>query len=166
MKYLSHFDGEDREFVFERTAGGLLAHCGGQAYELDLSLVGDGSTFSLLVDGKSYDVVADVDKGRVTVLMLGERYVVDVEDERERAAHAVTHQRPGGKRELNASMPGIVVDVKVEVGAEVEAGQVLVVLEAMKMQNPLCAEAPGRITRVLCKKGAAVAAGALLIEME
>ena len=39
-------------------------------------------------------------------------------------------------------------------------------LEAMKMQNPLCAGAPGKVTRVLCKQGEAVAAGALLVELE
>lgn len=166
MKYLAQFDGEEREFAFERTAAGLLAHCGDKTYHLDLALVGDGSTFSLLVDGKSYDVVADVDGSAVTVQLVGERFVVEVEDERERAAHAVAGNRVSGKRELRASMPGIVVDIKVEVGAEVEEGQALVVLEAMKMQNPLCAEAPGKITRVLCKQGEAVAAGALLVEVE
>jgi pyruvate,orthophosphate dikinase len=65
-----------------------------------------------------------------------------------------------------ASMPGIVNDVKVQVGDVVEEGKTLVVLEAMKMQNPLGAEAAGKITRIVCKKGEAVAAGALLLEME
>lgn len=166
MKYRARLDGEEREFVFERTADGLVARCGDATYALDLALVGDGSTFSLLVDGRSYDIVADVDGTDVAVHMTGERFVVQVEDERERAAHAVAANRASGKRELHASMPGIVVEVKVGPGDEVEEGQALVVLEAMKMQNPLCAEAPGRITRVLCEKGAAVAAGALLVEME
>ena len=74
--------------------------------------------------------------------------------------------KKGGKRELRAAMPGIVADVKVAVGDSAEEGQTLVVLEAMKMQNPLTAEAPGKVTRVLCKKGEAVAAGALLLELE
>ncbi len=166
MKYLTRLDGQEREFVFERTAEGLFARCGEETCAIDLSLVGDGSTFSLLVDGRSYDVVADVDGSTVVVQMTGDRFAVEVEDERERAAHAIAGQRASGKRELHASMPGIVVDIKVEVGTEVEEGQPLVVLEAMKMQNPLCAEAPGKITRVLAKKGEAVAAGALLVEME
>jgi biotin carboxyl carrier protein len=63
-------------------------------------------------------------------------------------------------------MPGIVVEVRIAEGDAVEEGQTLVVLEAMKMQNPLAAEAPGKVTRVVCKKGEAVAAGALLLEIE
>ena len=166
MKYLAQFGSEEREFTFERTAEGLVAHCGDRTFALDLSLVGDGTAFSLLIDGKSYDVVADIDGSAVTLQMVGQRFVVDVEDERERAAHAVAGNKASGHRELRASMPGIVVDVKVEVGAEVGEGDALVVLEAMKMQNPLVAEAKGKVTRVLCKQGEAVAAGALLVELE
>ncbi|MBP8300476.1 MAG: biotin/lipoyl-binding protein [Planctomycetes bacterium] len=166
MKYITKLGGEEREFMIERHGDGLRARCGETVYALDLALVGDGATFSLLVDGRSYDVVADVQREQVLLQMLGERFVVHVEDERERAAHAVAGHKQGGKRELRASMPGIVVDVKVEQGSEVAEGQTLVVLEAMKMQNPLTAETAGKVTRVLCKKGEAVAAGALLLELE
>lgn len=166
MKYVARFDGDEREFVFEQTAAGLIARCGERTYALDLSLVGDGSVFSALIDGQSHDVVADIDGSSVTLQMDGERFVVAVEDERERAAHAVAGNKAHGKRELRASMPGIVVDVKVEAGSEVQEGDALVVLEAMKMQNPLVAEAPGVVTKVHCKRGEAVAAGALLVELE
>lgn len=166
MKYLTRLGGEEREFVIERHGDALTARCGDTTYALDLKLVGDGTTFSLLVDGRSYDVVADIDREEVAIQVVGQRFVVHVEDERERAAHAVSGPKVGGKRELRASMPGIVNDVKVQVGDVVEEGKTLVVLEAMKMQNPLGAETAGKITRIVCKKGEAVAAGALLLEME
>ncbi|MFO1032251.1 MAG: biotin/lipoyl-containing protein [Planctomycetota bacterium] len=166
MKYLTRLGGEEREFVIERHGDALTARCGDTTYALDLRLVGDGSTFSLLVDGRSYDVVADVDREEVSIQVVGQRFVVHVEDERERAAHAVSGPKQGGKRELRASMPGIVIDVKVAVGDQVEEGKTMVVLEAMKMQNPLGAESAGKVTRIVCKKGEAVAAGALLLEME
>lgn len=166
MKYLTRLGGEEREFVIERHGDALTARCGDTTYALDLRLVGDGSTFSLLVDGRSYDVVADVDREEVAIQMVGQRFCVHVEDERERAAHAVSGPKLGGKRELRASMPGIVIDVKVAVGDQVEEGRTMVVLEAMKMQNPLGAETAGKVTRIVCKKGEAVAAGALLLEME
>lgn len=166
MKYLTRLDGVEREFVIERTGGHLVARSGDRTFGLDLALVGDGATFSLLVDGRSYDVVADVDRESVSIQMLGQQFAVHVEDERERAAHQVAGHKQGGKQELRASMPGIVIDVKVAVGDQVDPGRTLVVLEAMKMQNPLAAEAPGKVTRVLCKKGEPVAAGALLVELE
>jgi len=165
VKYVTKLDGEEREFSFERHGDMLRARCGDTVYALDLALVGDGTTFSLLVDGKSYDVVADLQREQVALQMLGERFVVHVEDERERAAHALAGNKQSGRRELRAAMPGIVVDIKVGDGDEVVEGQTLVVLEAMKMQNPLLAEAAGRVSRVLCKKGEAVAAGAVLLEL-
>lgn len=166
MKYFTALDGEQREFVLERHGDRLEARCGDRTYALDLALVGDGATFSLFVDGRSYDVVADVNREEVAVQMLGQRFCVHVEDERERAAHAVAGHKQGGKRELRAAMPGIVIDIRAAAGDVVEEGMTLVVLEAMKMQNPLVAESAGKITRVLCKKGEAVAAGALLVELE
>lgn len=166
MKYLTRLGGEEREFVIERHGDALTARCGDTTYALDLRLVGDGSTFSLLVDGKSFDVVADVDREEVSIQVVGQRFVVHVEDERERAAHAVSGPKQAGKRELRASMPGIVIDVKVAVGDQVEEGKTMVVLEAMKMQNPLGAEVAGKVTRIVCKQGEAVSAGALLLEME
>jgi biotin carboxyl carrier protein len=166
VKYLTRLDGVDREITLERHLGRLVARCGDRTQQLELALVGDGATFSLLVDGRSYDVVADVERETVAVQLLGQRFVVHVEDERERAASAVAGNKAAGKQELRAAMPGIVIDVKAGVGDVVEAGQTLVVLEAMKMQNPLAAEVAGKVTRVLCKKGEAVAAGALLVELE
>ena len=172
MKYYCKVSGQEREFSLTRKGDRLLAVVHGvdggadRELELDVSLVGDGGALSLLVDGKAYDVLADVQREEVTLQMLGERFVVHCEDERERAAHAVAGQKAGGKRELRAAMPGVVVDVKIAEGDEVAEGQTLVVLEAMKMQNPLAAEAAGKVTRVLCKEGEAVAAGALLAELE
>lgn len=166
MKYHCKFDGQEREFTFVRHGERLVGSSGDRHYELDLSLVGDGALFSMLVDGKSYDVLADVQREQVTLQIVGERFVVHCEDDRERAAHAVAGHKQGGKRELRAAMPGIVVDVKVAEGDVVEEGTTLVVLEAMKMQNPLTAETAGKVTRICCKKGEAVANGALLLEME
>lgn len=166
MKYIAKVNGAEREFVIERRGGQLLARCGDRSFALDVALVGDGDTFSLLVDGMSYDVVADVQREQVSLQMVGEAFSVHVEDERERAAHAVAGHKQSGRRELHAAMPGIVVDVKVAVGDVVEEGQTLLVLEAMKMQNPLTAESAGKVTRITCKTGEPVAAGALLLELE
>lgn len=166
MKYTTKFDGDERCFQIERHAGVLTARIGDKTFGLDLALVGDGATFSLFVDGRSYDVVADVQREQVTVQMLGEQFVVHVEDERERAAHAVAGHKKGGKRELRAAMPGIVVDVKVAVGDNAAEGQTLVVLEAMKMQNELASDADGIVDRILVSAGDSVAGGAVLVTLK
>jgi biotin carboxyl carrier protein len=60
-------------------------------------------------------------------------------------------------------MPGTVLEIKVQVGDEVSAGQILVVVEAMKMELPVKAPAPGRIQEVLVNVGDSVAQGKSLV---
>jgi biotin carboxyl carrier protein len=62
-------------------------------------------------------------------------------------------------------MPGTVIAVRVEEGAEVDAGQVLVVLEAMKMENTVAAPVPGRVERVLVTAGQQVQRSETLVEL-
>ena len=69
-------------------------------------------------------------------------------------------------REVHAPMPGLVLRVLVEVGEEVEAGQGVVVLEAMKMENELTAPAAGTVAAVHAAPGDAVAKNELLIEVD
>jgi hypothetical protein len=104
MKYWCKFDGEEREFAFARRGDKLVCTSGDKSYQLDLSLIGDGAMFSMLVDGKSYDVLADVQREQVALQIVGERFVVHVEDDRERAAHAAAGHKASGKRELRAAM--------------------------------------------------------------
>ena len=165
MKYFCQLGDERREFSFVRRDGVLCCRSQDREWPVDLSLVGDGANFSMLMDGLSHDVVAEVEQGSVTVQLHGERFVVKVEDEREQAAHAAADKKGHGRRELRALMPGIVVDVQVAVGDVVEEGQTLVVLEAMKMQNPLAAEGAGTVAKIHVQKGDAVAGGALLVEI-
>ena len=165
MKYYATVNDQEFEFRFERRGDRILAHRGDRTYELDLGMVGDGTAFGLLVDGRSFDLVVDTVSGVSHVQVSGELVQVTVQDERERAASEVAQAKSGGKQDVFAVMPGVVVEVMVSEGEMVEAGQSLLVLEAMKMQNPINAEAPGRVLKVHTEKGAAVAGGALLLEL-
>jgi biotin carboxyl carrier protein len=166
MKYLSRIGDDEREYTFERREDILIARSGDRIVEISLAQVGEGEALSMIIDGESYDIAAVIRGCNVAVQVHGERYEMEVEDERERAAAQVAGNKPSGRRELRASMPGIVVDVQVAVGDQVEEGQTMVVLEAMKMQNPLGAEGAGTVTKLLVKAGETVAAGALLAEIE
>ena len=63
---------------------------------------------------------------------------------------------------VNAPMPGTILDVKVQAGQSVKRGQVLVILEAMKMENEIQAPCDGKITGVNVRKGDSVETAALL----
>ncbi|TVR65147.1 MAG: biotin/lipoyl-binding protein [Gemmatimonadales bacterium] len=67
---------------------------------------------------------------------------------------------------LKAPMPGLVVRVEVEEGQEVQAGDSLIIVEAMKMENELRASAPGVVTRIVAEVGAAVEKDAVLMEFD
>lgn len=68
--------------------------------------------------------------------------------------------------EVTAPLPGIVSDVKVREGEEIEAGTTLVVIEAMKMENPIKTPAAARVTKVHVTKGQEISHGALLVSLE
>lgn len=68
-----------------------------------------------------------------------------------------------GATSVEAPLPGLVLDVKVVPGQPVEEGQVLVILEAMKMENEITADQAGVVSEVLVEKGSSVAAGDPLV---
>ena len=107
-------------------------------------------------------------RGQYTLWLDGFRYEVEALDERTRAIRELSGAaaRPSGPAPLVAPMPGMIVRVAVQVGDLVPAGQGLVVMEAMKMENELRAAAAGTVKAVLAKPGTAVEKGAVLLELE
>ena len=77
------------------------------------------------------------------------------------AAPAPVAAAPAGGESVNAPMPGNILDIKVANGAQVKKGDVLVILEAMKMENEIMAPCDGTVT-VVVTKGSAVETGAVL----
>lgn len=98
----------------------------------------------------------------------GYRFAVEALDERTRTIRKMSGagNQKAGAGNLRAPMPGLIVRVNVAAGDDVHAGQSLVVMEAMKMENELRATAAGRVKRVAVDPGTAVEKGALLLEME
>ena len=117
--------------------------------------------YSVLLDGRSYQ--ARVEEGVVTVN--GFRYEIEVRDPR-RWSRKDAARAGEGVQTLAAPMPGKVVRVLVSPGDTVEAGQGLLVVEAMKMQNEMKATRAGRILTVTAKEGATVTAGEILATIE
>lgn len=125
---------------------------------------------SILTGGEQYAVHFLESEGRTVVCVRGETYDFAVLDAREKA---MLELDAGGSAPDTAAaglvrsrIPGKVVSVAVAVGAVVAAGDKLLILEAMKMENELRAAAPGRVVRVLVGPGDTVESGALLLELE
>ena len=120
------------------------------------------SVFSVLLDGRTYDArVEETPAGALIVVIDGYRFEIEVRDPR-RWSRKDAARGGEGVQTVAAPMPGKVVRVLVAQGDEVEAGQGLLVVEAMKMQNEMKAARAGRILSLTAKEGATVAAGEVL----
>jgi biotin carboxyl carrier protein len=138
---------------------------GGQVTDVDGRQVGEG-IWSLLIDGVSS--VADVrDQDGVSIVEVdGERYRIRVEEETRYVLRARGSRGAAAGQVVKAPMPGKVVHVAVTVGQAVAAGDPLVVLEAMKMENEFRATVAGSVKEVRVRAGQAVNPGDTLVVIE
>lgn len=127
----------------------------------------DNGLMSLLIEGNSYGAEFEDQGDDVAVLLRGRVIRVDVADERRLRLRAMsTEFAVTGKQVICAPMPGKVVKVLVKPGQDVEAGQGLVVVEAMKMENELKAPKAGKVVELLAKEGSTVENNAKLVVVE
>lgn len=107
------------------------------------------------------------ERGAYTLWVDGWRYDAEALDERRRAIRDLSAARAeaGGPAPLVAPMPGLIVRIGVAVGDEVAAGQSIVVMEAMKMENELRTTSAGRVTRINAEVGSTVDRGAVVVEL-
>jgi biotin carboxyl carrier protein len=166
VKYVATFDGASHVVEVTGGDGRYRLTLGDDAWEVDARLTAQG-IYSLLIGGVSY--VADVvdREGTCVVDVGGETYEVLVEEQTRwiirtkggaaGAAHA---------RTLTAPLPGKITHVAVRPGDRVQAGDTLVVIEAMKMENEFKAAAAGTIAEVRVAAGQAVNPGDVLVVLE
>ncbi len=127
----------------------------GVCYVVDFESVSGQPVFSLLVDGKSYEAYVYESDSDLEVLVNGALYTAAVVDEREHRLRSAFGSGPvqSGEFYLKAPMPGLVIDIPVEDGQKIGEGDVLLILESMKMQNELKAPRAGVVSRVRVKVG-------------
>ena len=108
------------------------------------------------------------ERGSYDITVEGHRLQVEALDERAKVIRELSgaSKKRAGAANLMAPMPGLVTRINVKEGDAVRAGQGLVVMEAMKMENELRASANGTVKRVAVTPGSAVEKGSLLLEME
>jgi len=167
MAYIVSWEGKEYTVEVARQGPRYVVTFEGTPTEADLRRVGQ-RLYSLLLGPESYEVDILAEGSRLSLTVRGEAYQVEVADERERRLRRVASKAEGrpGRQEISAPMPGKVVAVLVSVGEEVKAGQGVVVVEAMKMENELKATAGGRVTEVRAVAGKAVNGGEVLVVIE
>jgi biotin carboxyl carrier protein len=144
----------DREYIVE-IIDERRVNVDGVTYQVDFMPVGDQPVYSLVVDGHSYDAHVYPNEDTWQVLFHGALFTATVEDEREKRLRAALGGRVAEHEEfhLKAPMPGMVVSIPVCEGQVIQKGDVLVVLESMKMQNELRSPRDGKVTRLRIKAG-------------
>jgi len=163
-----------------------LAELGQQTHRIDFHVAGESvytveidgvprtvdsrrlgeTTYSLLIDGRS--VVAEVSNNgdQYTVSIAGEIFRFTLLDERRRQIRLGTPEEEKGRHEIRALMPGKVVELLVQVGDQVERGQGLLIVEAMKMENEIKSPAQGEVKEIRVQPGRAVESGQVLAVVE
>lgn len=166
MKYIVEIGGERHELEL---ADGQATYGGETASAAVLEVPGS-PVHVVNVGGRQYQAVVKREgaKGRYVLWIDGWRFELDALDERARAIRDLSAAAAGaqGPAPVLAPMPGLVVKVHVQVGDRVEAGQPVVVMEAMKMENELRAQAAGTVKAVHAQPGKAVEKGTVLVELE
>jgi biotin carboxyl carrier protein len=138
----------------------------GKTHEVD-ALAFDPGALSLVVNGQSFSAEFEQGSDTLAVLLRGHVTKLDIVNDRQLRMRAASASFAAeGRQLLTAPMPGKVVKLLAKVGDEVQAGQGLVVVEAMKMENELKATRAGRVTEIHVQEGQAVENNAKLVAVE
>jgi pyruvate carboxylase subunit B len=166
VRYVVQLNGERKSVSLDSPGVGYETEPAAHAELSDI----EGSPVRMVKIGSSvYRVVTQrrQGRGRYTLWVDGYRFETEALDERTRAIRDLSAATAGpvGPAPILAPMPGLIVRVSVSVGDKVEAGQGIVVMEAMKMENELRATAAGVVKSVEVAAGTAVEKGALLVAL-
>jgi hypothetical protein len=170
MKLNAEIEGEKVALEVRREGGRVSAEVGGRRYELEAREVGAGE-YLLIREGRVYECRVGAEpggggRGDLRVSVGAREYGVRLTDPKHLRGGGVGAGEQGGRAQVKAPMPGKVVRVLVEAGQAVEAGQGLVVVEAMKMQNELKSPKSGTIAELRAEPNSTVNAGDVLVVVE
>ncbi len=163
MKYITTINGKKFE-VDIRNDGSVWV--GGKRREVDFLALGP-TLYSIIMDTVQHEIVVESEEDSVEVLISGRLYTGSVLDERTQLmlSRRGGLQADSGEVTIRAPMPGLIAVVLCKEGDSVEAGQTLVILESMKMQNELKAPRAGTVQRVSVSDGQTVEQRKVLVTL-
>jgi biotin carboxyl carrier protein len=162
MKLVLRIDGADEQFIEILSPAPRCRFRLGDSPELCADVeVPEPGVYSVLIDGRSYEARVEESPNALIVVIDGRRFEIEARDPR-RLSRKSGAAGADGIQPIAAPMPGKVVRVLVAVGDDVTAGQGLLVVEAMKMQNEMKAPKAGKVLSIHGAEGATVTAGEVL----
>jgi biotin carboxyl carrier protein len=165
MIYDVTIDGKSYRLELERRAGRWPCRLDGRAIQIDAVLT-RRDVLSVLIDGKAYEIKRERTATGMHLWVGSARYAAELPDPRSLRSRKDGADDAEGSKKLVAPMPGKVVRILVREKAEVEAGQGIVVVEAMKMQNEIKSPKKGVVQKIVAAEGANVNAGDVLAIVE
>jgi biotin carboxyl carrier protein len=165
MLYEVTIDGKNHRLEVDRADGGWQCRLDGLLVKVD-AVLNRRNVLSLLMNGKAYDIKRELTTTGMNIWVGTTRYAAQIRDPR-----SLRRRKDGAgddlsPKELVAPMPGKVVRILVSEMMEVEAGQGIVIVEAMKMQNEIKSPRKGIVQKLLTAEGANVNAGDVLAIVE
>jgi biotin carboxyl carrier protein len=165
MLYDITIDGMNYRLELHRSEGRWQCRLDGQEVPID-AVLPRRDVLSILVGGKAYEIKRERTPTDTHLWVGSSRYGVELRDPRSLRSRRAAAGDHLGPRKLVASMPGKVVRVLLPEKASVEAGQGVMVVEAMKMQNEIKSPKKGIVQKIVAHEGTAVSAGDVLAIVE
>ena len=167
MAYTASIGKENYQVEFLESDDGVLVRVDERVYDMDALCLKPG-LYSLLIAGYSYEVdIMEGTEEELIVVIRGQAYPVNIRDGRRRRSRGEGKSGDSGSMQrITAPMPGKVVRHLVQLGDTVNAGDRVIVLEAMKMENELKAPSAGIVKQFLAAEGAVVKGGDTLVTIE
>lgn len=148
--------------IKERQKNDILVDLSGKTYEVAVEVL-NSDEILLIIDGKIYNAIICASNSSFRVCVNGQSF--DIEKKSVSQILGGMHNQRQ-KRDVKTSMPGKIVTVFIAEGENVEEGQAVLILEAMKMQNEIRSPQKGKVTKIIPKAGDSVETGALLFSVE
>jgi biotin carboxyl carrier protein len=165
MIYEVAVEGRNYRLELKRNERGWECVLDGQKIEVD-AVIARPNVMSIIIAGTAYEVKRERTPSDTHFWVKSARFAVDVRDPRSLRSRRAKGASTEGPQKLLAPMPGKIVRLISAVGAEVEAGESVLVIEAMKMQNELKSPKKGVVRQMLVAEGASVTAGEVLAIVE
>jgi biotin carboxyl carrier protein len=163
-KYRLKLGNEDHELEVEpEGAGGYRVKSGDASSRVSLTRINDSARYSLIVDGKTHDLFIEERPTGYHIVLAGRPINVGTHTGRRGGGAESMEIDDGGEWVLKSPMAGVVLEIRVQADDEVEQGQVLAIVEAMKMQNELQARRAGTVKAIFVAAGQRVDQGTPLL---